>query len=114
MKNDVTTTRHGFVVEDITFRNARKQSAIDSEIESTCTTATSKEVPISMTPEQVKTFYKNLAEETLNMNEKKVYMTTIKWIDELFNLRKEVVKKDIEIETLKKVNEDIPVEDIKD
>lgn len=89
-----TTTTHSFMrVEDITFRGARKQSEIDKELglepeESTKAITT----PVSLTPEQVKSFYFNLIKNTQDNNEKKVYAQTIKWIDELQTAKSELIK----------------------
>ena len=46
--NDVTTTRNGFRVEDITFKNARRQCEIDNEVEKSEETEDSIQAPVSL------------------------------------------------------------------
>lgn len=88
--NNVTTTRSGFRVEDITFKNARQQSAILNEIEHEEIVEESIKAPISLTPEQVKQFYKDKIAIARDSNEKRVYSQTIKWIDELLDTKKKL------------------------
>lgn len=110
----MTTTRNGFRVEDVTFKNARRQSAIEDEIDSDMTTVSgSVQVPVSLTPEQVKSFYEAKRESTSNGNEKKVYNQTIKWIDELLSTKKKMIALEEKLETYEKVNSSDEVEDIK-
>ena len=87
-----TATRSGFRVEDVTFHNARRQSEIDKEIEQPEETVRSVKAPVSLTPEQVKSFYKDKISVARDSNEKRVYSQTIVWVDELFKLRKKVVE----------------------
>lgn len=88
----MTTTRNGFKVEDITFRNARKQSEIlkeiDSEEEDIQDTV---KAPVSLTPEQVKEFYHAKIAVAKDSNEKRVYSQTIRWIDEMLNTKKKLL-----------------------
>lgn len=88
--NDVTTTRNGFRVEDITFKNARRQCEIDSEVEKSEETEDSIQAPVSLTPEQVKSFYMFKIASAKDSNEKRVYAQTIRWIDELLDTKKKL------------------------
>ena len=88
--NNVTTTRNGFRVEDITFKNARRQCEIDNEIEHTEESTEEVKAPVSLTPEQVKTFYVSKIALAKDSNEKRVYSQTIKWIDELLETKKKL------------------------
>lgn len=98
-----TTTQNGFRVEDITFKGARRQSAINEsntqkqENEKECV------VPVSMTPEQVKSFL--LKKADANPKEEKVYNQVISWIDECFSLRKKVVSLETVVETFRSLKE---------
>ena len=114
MSDNMTTTQNGFRVEDVTFRRARRQSEIDSELIESGEFPVDSQVPVSLTPEQVKKFYANRAETTRDMHEKALYMTTIKWIDDLFTLRKENVQLSMELEKIKRVQAENEVQDIKD
>lgn len=88
---NVTTTRSGFRVEDITFKNARQQSEILKEIEQEeGVETTSVQAPVSLTPEQVKAFYMLKITATTDSNEKRVYAQTIRWIDELLDTKKKL------------------------
>lgn len=98
--NDVTTTKTGFRVSDVTLKNPRRQSEVAREIAAERgqdVSGTSVIAPVSLTPESVKTFYERQIEASVNDNEKKVYTQTILWIDELFNLRKKVVELEAKI-----------------
>ena len=88
--NDVTTTRNGFRVEDITFKNARRQCEIDNEVEKSEETEDSIQAPASLTPEQVKSFYMLKIASAKDSNEKRVYAQTIRWIDELLDTKKKL------------------------
>ena len=88
--NDVTTTRNGFRVEDITFKNARRQCEIDNEVEKGEETEDSIQAPVSLTPEQVKSFYMLKIASAKDSNEKRVYAQTIRWIDELLDTKKKL------------------------
>ena len=88
--SQVTTTRNGFKVEDITFRNARLQSAILDEMEYEEIPEEEVKAPVSLTPEQVKQFYMSKIAVARDSNEKRVYAQTIKWIDELSETRKKL------------------------
>ena len=84
------TTTKGFRVEDVTFRNARRQSQIDSEIEQPEVQEDNVKAPVSLTPEQVKSFYTQKIAVAKDSNEKRVYSQTIKWIDELLETKKKL------------------------
>ena len=89
--SNTTTTISGFRVEDITFKGARQQSEILKEIDSSEETNKDNiQVPISLTPEQVKAFYVQKIATTVDSNEKRLYSQTISWIDELFETRKKL------------------------
>ena len=88
--NDVTTTRNGFRVEDITFKHARRQCEIDNEVEKSEETEDSIQAPVSLTPEQVKSFYMLKIASAKDSNEKRVYAQTIRWIDELLDTKKKL------------------------
>lgn len=88
--NDITTTRNGFRVEDITFKNARRQCEIDNEVEKSEETEDSIQAPVSLTPEQVKSFYMLKIASAKDSNEKRVYAQTIRWIDELLDTKKKL------------------------
>lgn len=80
-----------FKIEDITFRGARRQSEIDSP-SNPLVENKNTDVPVSLTYEQVKSYYTKLAEETNDKELKRLYNRTVLWIDELQSLRLEVVK----------------------
>lgn len=88
--SQVTTTRNGFRTEDITFRNARLQSAILDEMEHEEIPEEEVKAPVSLTPEQVKQFYMSKIAVARDSNEKRLYSQTIKWIDELSETRKKL------------------------
>lgn len=91
-EGEVSTSRSGFRVEDITFHGARRQSEIEKEIEQLEEKVSTVKAPVSLTPEQVKSFYKEKIAVARDSNEKRVYSQTIVWVDELFKLRKKVVE----------------------
>lgn len=88
--NNTTTTHSGFRVEDITFRNARRQCEIENEIEKTEEEVSVVKAPISLTPEQVKDFLKSKIALSSDSNEKRLYSQTISWIDELSEVKKKL------------------------
>ena len=88
--NDVTTTKNGFRVEDITFKGARRQCEIDNEIDKSEVVEDSIQAPVSLTPEQVKSFYMLKIASAKDSNEKRVYAQTIRWIDELLDTKKKL------------------------
>lgn len=90
MSNNMTTTRNGFRVEDITFKNARRQCEIENEIEKTEEEEGVVKAPISLTPEQVKDFLMMKISLSKDSNEKRVYSQMIKWIDELSEVKKKL------------------------
>jgi len=89
--NDVTTTRNGFRTEDITFKNARRQSAIDNEIERPTEQDVLVKAPVSLTPEQVTDYFKTMISVSSDSNAKRVYAQAIRWIDELQTARKKLI-----------------------
>ena len=89
--NSVTTTKNGFKVEDITFRGTRKQSEIEKELDQNIDSQEEEvKAPVSLTPEQVKSFYTQKISVAKDSNEKRVYSQTIKWIDELAETKKKL------------------------
>lgn len=108
--NNVTTTRNGFRVEDITFRGMRRQSEINNEISQNNEEVSEVNAPISLTPEQVKAFYRDKISQTKNTKEIKVYEQTIRWIDDMLEYRKKLVSIEVKQADVKDEN---PVEDIK-
>lgn len=89
--SNVTTTKNGFRVEDITFKNARRQSEILKEMDREEVDENDGVVaPVSLTPEQIKDFYLQKISVARDSNEKRVYSQTIRWIDEMLDLRKKV------------------------
>ena len=101
--NNTTTTTRGFRTEDITFRNARKQSAVEDEIRAENPELFEEdlvEVPVSLTPEQVINFYKQKIDKAVDSNEKRLYSQTIKWINELSDAKKQILL--LEAKTTKK------------
>ena len=88
--SQVTTTRNGFKVEDITFRKARLQSAILDEMDHEELPEEEVKAPVSLTPEQIKAFYMLKIASARDSNEKRVYAQTIKWIDELLETKKKL------------------------
>lgn len=108
MSKGVTTTKNGFRVDDITFRGVRKQSAIVDELG--LNEVYSEEgdvvVPVSLTPEQVITFLNGKSENTHNMNERRLYQQLVKWVEELFDLKKKVVVLEEKVTTYQRVNEE--------
>lgn len=102
-----TTTRNGFRVEDVTFRGARQQSAILDEIGENEETETGEiKVPVSLTPEQVKSFFEAKSDATNNGKEKKLYAQTIRWIDELLETKKKLIATEEKLETYIRVNKE--------
>lgn len=88
--SNVTTTKNGFRVEDITFRKARQQSAILDEMEYVEEQEDDVKAPVSLTPEQVKAFYMLKIANAKDSNEKRLYAQTIRWIDELLETKKKL------------------------
>lgn len=90
--NNVTTTTNGFRTEDITFRNARRQSEIDKEMPQDIESSEGEiQVPVSLTPEQVVSFYLLKIQIAKDSNEKRLYSQTISWIEELQKTKKELI-----------------------
>ena len=94
MRDKVTTTKMGFRVQDITFKDARRQSAIDEELGNNTEEYSDGDipVPVSFTPEQVINFLNAKGDSTQNMNERKLYKQISAWVDELFKLKKKVTQ----------------------
>lgn len=99
-------TRSGFRVEDVTFHGARRQCEIENEIEQPEEISKTVKAPVSLTPEQVKSFYKEKIAAARDSNEKRVYSQTIVWVDELFKLRKRVVDLEEKLALKKEVESD--------
>jgi len=109
--SQMTTTRNGFKVEDVTFRNARRQSEIENEIERDEDTDTSDvQAPVSLTPEQVKAFYMLKIANAKDSNEKRVYAQTIRWIDELLAVKKKLLS--IEAKEVGEVKDETGIDEV--
>lgn len=114
-RDNVTTTYNGFRVEDITFHNARKQSAILDEIPTEEVVEDDIKAPISLTPEQVKEFFKQKISSCKDSNEKRLYSQTIKWIDELLDTKKKLIAMESKkVEEIEEFDNGIDEEPIKD
>lgn len=107
--SNMTTTRNGFRVEDITFKNARQQSAILDEMEHEELPEEDIKAPVSLTPEQVKAFYMLKIASAKDSNEKRVYAQTIKWIDELLETKKKLIA--FEAKEVGEVKDETGIED---
>lgn len=91
MAGNVTTTLSGFRVEDVTFHNARKQSEIINELNYDTNEDNSEiEVPKSLTPEQVIKYFEECISVSSDIQLKRVYSHTIKWIKELEESRAKI------------------------
>lgn len=85
------TSVPGFIrkVEDITFKGVRQQSCIDAEINNSESEALEGSIPVSFTPEQVKSYLRDEIAKTKNQNKIRFYEHIISLEDELEILRKE-------------------------
>ena len=108
----VTTTRNGFRVEDITFKNARKQSEILNEMIIEEVEEVEVKPPVSLTPEQVKQFYLEKIKVARSTDEKRVYSQTISWIDELLETKKKLFA--LEAKEASEVKDETGIEDIQE
>ena len=79
----------GFRVEDVTFKNARRQSEIDSELEGEDLQVGDIQIPTSLTPEQVKEYFL-LKSQNVSEKESRVFLQAVKMIDELLETRKKL------------------------
>ena len=89
--SNMTTTQNGFRVEDVTFRNARRQCEIENEKEHEEVEEQEVQAPVSLTPEQVKKFYSQKIASVTDSNEKKVYAQTIRWIDDMLDTKRKLI-----------------------
>ena len=88
MRDRVTTTKRGFEVIDVTFRNMRKQSEILNEIgEETDNDTEEVELPSSLTPEQIISYFENIISSTEDRQKKKVFSQAIRFIKERDEMR---------------------------
>lgn len=110
MSNNMTTTGH-IRVEDITFKGARQQSQVIEDIKARHgedqVEVGDVKVPVSMTPEAVKSFYEQKIAETRNPNEKKIYAQTIRWIDECLDAKKKLVALELKYQPSEETPDDI-------
>lgn len=106
MSNNMTTTKNHIRVQDVTFRNARRQSEIDNEVEKEDKIEQYVTPPVSLTPEQVKAFYMLKIKVASDSNEKRVYSQTIEWINELLDTKKKLNALE-EKEILRKAEEEL-------
>lgn len=81
----------GFRVEDITFKKARRQSEIDKELSVTRLKQDGVEAPVSLTLEQVMSYYKDVANNTEDEQTKKLFNQTVNWLQELQTLRQKLL-----------------------
>lgn len=114
MSDTNMTTTKGFRVEDVTFKNARKQSEIRKEIEAerpdSVPHSQDIKAPVSLTPEQVKNFLTQKIERASDSNEKRLYSQCICWIDKLFDIEKKfnaIMKTKESFEKAKLLSDDI-------
>lgn len=108
--NNMTTTKNGFTIEDVTYRHMRMQSQIKDEIEKPEVQEVHVKAPVSVTPEQVVDFYKVKILLAIDSNEKRVYSQTIRWIKELQEVKKELVS--LKEKMIARSAEDEELEDI--
>lgn len=89
---NTTTTRNGIRVEDISFKDARKQSEILKEMDTPVQVdSDDTPIPVSMTPEQVNKYLTSKQESTNNQSEKKFLGDLISLLYSLFEDRKKLV-----------------------
>lgn len=87
MSNQITTTGN-FRVQDVTYKHARKQSEIDTELGITPTNSVDEvEAPVSLTPEQLIKFYEDCINVTNDTHRRLAYGQTIKFIKELLETK---------------------------
>ena len=88
MRDRVTTTKRGFEVIDVTFRNMRKQSEILNEIgEDDVSDIQEEELPKSLTPEQIISYFESIIANTEDRQKKKVFSQAIRFIQERDEMR---------------------------
>ena len=90
------TTTGCIKVEDVTFKGGRSQDQVLKDLEEKYGSDPDNEsgvvvAPVSLTPEQVKNYFEQKITVTANQQEKKVYAQTIRWIDEMLEIRKKLV-----------------------
>lgn len=78
----------GFRIEDVTFKNARRQSEIDSELGEDLQVG-DVQIPTSLTPEQVKEYFL-LKSQNVPEKESRVFLQAVRMIDELLETRKKL------------------------
>lgn len=112
--SDIMTTTGNIRVEDVTFRKARNQSAVLKELAERRGRNNPSEAnvstPVSLTPESVKSFFKSKIEATSDIAEKRVYMQTVRWIDDMLAFRKELTALKLK-EVVSDSDDDFSVED---
>lgn len=86
----------GFRVEDVTFKNARRQSEIESELEGEDLQVGDVQIPTSLTPEQVKEYFL-LKSQNVSEKESRVFLQAVKMIDELLETRKKLFNLEFKI-----------------
>ena len=100
----VTTTR-GFRVEDITFKNARRQSEIFNELASENAQndhiATLPPVPQSFTPEQITSYLNDVISNTEDHNTKRLFSMILKVVRENEDLKNQVRKLNQQVDSFK-------------
>lgn len=110
MSNNMTTTGN-MRVEDITFKGARKQSQVLADIAERFgddqSSSGSVQVPVSLTPESVKTFYNQKIADTKDIHERCIYQQTIRWIDECLDAKKKLAAFELKYKEVEESPEDI-------
>lgn len=102
MSNNMTTTRSGFRVEDVTFKRARRQSDIEKEIaeeQGDVYVPEKVKPPVSMTPEQIKDFLHLKIDTVSDTNEKRLYGCCIQYIDRALEAEKRLVEIELKQKT---------------
>ena len=97
-----------FTPENISFQNARKQSKVAEEIaEERGITEEEIGVPVSVTPESVIRYLEEKSVSSQSEQERRVFSQSAKWIEELFELKREVkqLKKEISKKGEEEVND---------
>lgn len=104
------TTTGSIKVEDVTFKGGRSQDQVLKDLEEKYGSDPDNDngvvvAPVSLTPEQVKKYYEQKISVTSNQQEKKVYAQTIRWIDEMLEVRKKLVALELKYQNTSNVDE---------
>lgn len=104
------TTTGSIKVVDVTFKGGRSQDQVLKDLEEKYGSDPDNDngvvvAPVSLTPEQVKKYYEQKISVTSNQQEKKVYAQTIRWIDEMLEVRKKLVALELKYQNTSDVDE---------